>query len=69
MSDHVFISYQHSDTLFARVLMSALKGRLTYWWDENIQVGHISDETIDISIREALALIVLMSPAARRSNT
>lgn|GEM_PF-4429371 len=69
MADHIFISYKHSDTLYARVLMNELeKAGFEYWWDENIPLGGNWSETIDTSIREALAVLVLMSPEAKKSE-
>jgi tetratricopeptide (TPR) repeat protein len=69
MADHIFISYKHSDALYARVLMNELeKAGFEYWWDENIPLGGNWSDTIDTSIREALAVIVLMSPEAQKSE-
>lgn len=69
MADHVFISYKHSDALYARVLINELeKAGFGYWWDENIPLGDNWSEAIDTSIREALGVILLMSPEAQKSE-
>jgi tetratricopeptide (TPR) repeat protein len=69
MSDHVFISYKHSDGLFARLFTLELKAvGIDFWWDDNLKPGENWSAAIDDHIRDALAVILLISPEAQKSE-
>lgn len=70
MTGHIFISYSHEDGDFAEILGAKLRvSGLTIWKDEDgISGGDTWRETIDQAIREAAALIVVMSPDAKESD-
>ena len=66
---HIFVSYAHQDKDFARQLSSRLKesGR-TPWQDLRIKGGAMWQDAIDNALRNAEALVVVMSPHAARSQ-
>jgi tetratricopeptide (TPR) repeat protein len=70
MDKHVFISYQHDDNDFAEALIHRVeKEGFTPWIDQDsLSPGEDWREGIDQAIREAFALIVIMSPSARASE-
>ncbi|MEP7291233.1 MAG: toll/interleukin-1 receptor domain-containing protein [Chloroflexota bacterium] len=69
MSDHIFISYKHSDAIFARLLTLELRNAgFEFWWDDNLKPGENWSEAIDDKLRDALAVILLMSPEAQKSE-
>ncbi|MBI1258251.1 MAG: TIR domain-containing protein [Chloroflexi bacterium] len=69
MSDHVFISYKHTDGLLARLLTLELKAAgIDYWWDDHLKPGENWSASIDDQIRGALALILLISPESQKSE-
>jgi tetratricopeptide (TPR) repeat protein len=70
MEKHVFISYQHDDSDFADALIYRVeKVGFKTWIDNNgLYPGEDWREGIDQSIRDAFALIVIMSPVAKASE-
>ena len=66
----VFISYQHDDGDFADVLIQKVQEAGFSTWIDNDQLKAGTDwrEGIDHAIKEACALIVIMSPAAKASE-
>lgn len=68
--NHIFVSYQHGDGDFADVLMNKLeKEGYSIWVDnEKINAGEDWRNEIDQAIKEAFALIVIMSPEAKASE-
>lgn len=66
---HIFISYRHGDGDFAAALREQLRGAgFEVWLDTDLQAGDQWREGIDQAIRDALALIVVMTPAAKASE-
>jgi tetratricopeptide (TPR) repeat protein len=70
MEKHVFISYKHDDSEFAENLIHRVeKEGFTTWIDnESLHPGDDWREGIDQAIRDAFALIVIMSPDAKASE-
>ncbi len=66
----VFISYQHEDGDFADILISKVKeaGFITWIDADQLRAGTDWREGIDHAIKDACALIVIMSPAAKASE-
>lgn len=67
---HIFISYCHEDRVFARKLMRKLKEANFEIWIDNVHMHGGDDwrETIDDAIKNAFALIVIMTPNAKASD-
>ena len=67
---HVFISYHHDDGDFAENLISRIeKVDLETWVDnDHLQAGEDWRTEIDQAIKDACALIVIMTPEARSSE-
>src|SRR6185295_8585956 len=67
---HVFISYAREDKDFAHELSRRLReSRVTPWQDlRNLVGGDSWQEKIDTALRNAAALVVIMSPHATRSQ-
>jgi hypothetical protein len=65
-----FISYDRGDEVYARRLTAHLQeSGLPYWWDlECLSWGERFPPRIAAEIRRAVAMIVIMSPAAERSR-
>src|SRR5947208_1733510 len=70
MQKHVFISYQHEDSDFAQVLIYKIKGAGFETWVDNdrLRAGEDWRAGIDQSIKDAFALIVIMTPEAKASE-
>lgn len=70
MSKHVFISYVREDAAFAREILRRLRrSDIVAWQDvQDLRGGDGWQQTIDQALTEAKALIVVMSPAATRSQ-
>ena len=69
MSDHVFISYRHTESVYAQLLALELdRAGYGYWWDDNLEAGTNWSASIDEQICGALALILLLSPDAQASE-
>ena len=68
--NHIFISYSHEDGDFAEILRRKLeKAHFKVWTDDNRLIpGENWREGIDQAIRDALALIVVMTPTAKASE-
>lgn len=66
---HVFVSYTRADAAFAHVVaLHITEAGLKPWLDEVIDPGLPWRETIDRAIREAFAMVVVMSPDAKASE-
>jgi TIR domain len=67
---HIFVSYAREDKKFARQLTSRLResGRIPWQDLRNIRGGDLWQTTIDDALRNAEALIVVMSPQATKSQ-
>jgi HEAT repeat protein len=67
---HIFISYNQEDSDFAAVLMMHIeKAGFDTWMDKSrLRPGSDWSETIDKGIREAITMVVVMSPAAKASE-
>lgn len=70
MSKQVFISYQHKDAEFAENLMHRIKDAgFDSWVDsEDLRAGEEWQVGIDQAIKNAFALIVIMSSDAQASE-
>jgi Flp pilus assembly protein TadD len=70
MDKHVFISYQHDDNDFADALIYRIEKVGFKAWVDNygLYPGEDWREGIDQAIRDACALVVIMSPAAKVSE-
>ena len=70
MSKQVFISYQHEDAEFAENLMHRIKDAgFDSWVDsEDLRAGEEWQVSIDQAIKNAFALIVIMTPDAQASE-
>ena len=66
----VFISYAHSDQLFARQLVEGLKGFDTSGWMDaaDISGGETITDQIRSALKQADALVVLVSTASKASQ-
>ncbi|HOX24601.1 MAG TPA: HEAT repeat domain-containing protein [Candidatus Krumholzibacteria bacterium] len=66
---HVFISYQQrTDLDFTSTVQRTLeKAGFAVWTDDEIQAGQAWQDRIDAAIREAIALVVILSPGATQS--
>lgn len=67
---HIFISYAHEDEEFAHQLSLRLResGRVSWQDIKNLRGGDHWQSTIDNALRGAEALVVVMSPAATKSQ-
>jgi HEAT repeat protein len=67
---HVFISHAHEDADFASLLISHIRdaGFMAWVDGEKIRIGKDWRHEIDAAIREAFALVVIVSPQARASE-
>ena len=70
MSNHIFISYSRKNSDFAKNLKEKLEAAdVEVWTDESRLIpGEDWRESIDQAIRNALALIVVMTPTAEASK-
>jgi len=70
MDKHVFISYQHEDNDFAEALIRRVEKEGFPIWIDHDSLPPADDwrEGIDKALREAFALIVIMSPTAKASE-
>ena len=70
MTKHVFISYKHEDRDFAEILISRIeKAGFTAWVDsDKLHPGEDWRGGIDQAIRNAFALIVIMTAEAKTSE-
>ncbi len=67
--NHIFISHSHDDSDFAEILHDKLaQARFTVWRDIAIRGGEDWRREIDQAIKEAFALIVVMTPEAKASE-
>jgi HEAT repeat protein len=65
---HVFVSYCREDADFAHILEEKIRqNELGAWRDQALSAGEDWRAEIDAAIREALAAIVILSPASIRS--
>jgi hypothetical protein len=66
---HVFISYWHDDIDFAENVINKLeKACFTTWADNKIGIGEEWRTSIDLAIKNAFALIVIMTKEAKASE-
>ncbi len=70
MPKHVFISYKHEDGDFAQVLIYKIQEAGFETWVDNdrLHVGEDWRAGIDTAIKNAVALIVIMTPEAKASE-
>lgn len=67
--NHIFISHSHEDSDFAEVCQARLKqAAFTGWRDVGIRGGSDWRREIDQAIKEAIAVIVVMTPEAKASE-
>ncbi len=66
----IFISHDHDDSDFAELLKLRLeKNKLNGWIDsERLKIGQDWREEIDLGIQNAIAVIAIMTPEARKSE-
>jgi HEAT repeat protein len=66
---HIFISYEHNDLDFAENVISRLeKEGFTTWADNKLNAGEEWRTMIDLAIKNAFALVVIMTPTAKASE-
>jgi TIR domain/HEAT repeats/PBS lyase HEAT-like repeat len=66
---HVFISYHHDDLDFAENVINRVeKAGYSTWTDDKLHAGEDWRAMIDIAIKNAFALIVIMTPEAKASE-
>src|SRR5437764_14170014 len=66
---HVFISFKHEDLDFAENVISRLeKVGFSTWADDKLRAGDDWRTTIDLAIKNAFALVVIMTPEAKASE-
>ncbi len=66
---HVFISYKHDDLDFAENVQSRLeRANIKTWMDHHIHPGDEWRNQIDQAIKDAFAMIVIMTPEAKASE-
>ena len=66
---HIFISYHHNDLDFAENVISRLeKEGFSLWADSKLSAGEDWRMIIDLAIKDAFALIVIMTPEAKASE-
>src|SRR5260370_42433663 len=67
---HIFISYMHDDGDFTEILNTRIKSAGFETWidDDKLHAGEDWRAEIDEAIKNALALIVIMSPEAKASE-
>ena len=70
MDKHVFISYKHEDSDFAENLTNRVRNAGFKTWVDNDELAAGEDwrSSIDESIKNAFALIVIMTPEAKASE-
>lgn len=70
MGQHVFISYKHEDEAFASNLIRQVQlAGFTVWIDtEQLRAGENWREAINFAIRDAFALVVVITPEAKASE-
>jgi HEAT repeat protein len=65
---HIFVSYCHEDADFAQILDAKVREQgFSTWRDLNLSAGDDWRSEIDDGIKNALAVVVIMSPSARIS--
>ncbi len=70
MGEHVFISYKHEDVEFANILIRQIQNAgFKVWIDaEQIRAGENWREAINLAIRDAFALVLVMTPETKSSE-
>jgi hypothetical protein len=70
MEKHVFVSYKHEETEFASMLIHQLTAAgFKIWIDtEQLRAGENWREAINDAIKDAFALVLVISPDAQRSE-
>lgn len=70
MGEHVFISYKHDDKEFADILIRQIQNAgFKLWIDtEQIRAGENWREAINYAIRDAFALVLVMTPETKSSE-
>jgi hypothetical protein len=68
-TQHVFISFKHEDLDFAENMIGRLeKEGFPIWADSRIEPGQQWQSEIDLAIKNAFVLIVIMTPEAKASE-
>ena len=66
---HVFISYKHDDFDFAENVRRCLEeANFKTWKDDHIHAGEEWRNQIDLAIKNAFAIVVIMTPDAKASE-
>lgn len=66
---HIFVSYKHADEAFIHELEATLeKQGFEVWTDQELPAGEDWKEAIDQAIRNAYAVLVVITPAAAQSE-
>ena len=66
---HIFISYKRNDYDFVLIMIQKLEeSGFSVWIDDHIKTGEDWREAIDRAIRDAFAVIVVMTPDAKSSE-
>jgi hypothetical protein len=70
MGKHVFLSYKHQETAFANELVQRLTAvGFQLWVDaEQLRAGENWRETINLAIKDAFALVVIITPDSKTSE-
>lgn len=70
MSQHVFLSYKHEDRVFANQLIHRVQTAGFKVWidDEQLRAGENWREAINIAIRQAFAVVLVITPESRTSE-
>ncbi len=66
----VFISYKRNDIGFEKRLKDWIDAQegFSAWYDQRIPLGEPWDEVIDNQIRQAVCMVVILTPAALKSD-
>lgn len=68
---HIFISYKHGDIskMFFELLQVRLENAGYEWWKDDKLIGGVNwEEAIDNAVEKAMAVLVIMTPAAQASE-
>lgn len=66
---HVFISYKHEDRDFALLVKSEIeKAGYDAWIDDRLSAGESWVRNIDVALRDAFAVVLILTPQAHESR-